>query len=234
MYKIPTIEEKIDRRRPTQLEATTPTGFVRLQPSVYTVPQYPLTTLYGYPVVLYDAFTTKPSAYNLRAVKNATDDVFLGARGSIGGLGVNTYTRRLNTLYALLPPSCTSLLLDFVVFTSLNGLTTDISAYMGQGCVLEQVNITGHIATFSSTVREFTLDSMLLTKVEFPVPAALRFTRVMDLSSYTTKYTVYDIPSAVGSVDYVLYNDTMYNRARTTIPTARSFTSRTGGGLLWI
>jgi hypothetical protein len=233
MYKIPTIEEKNDKRKPTVTSAHTATGFVRLEPSVYTVQQYPLVELYGYTVSLFNPFTVVPSSWRLLSVQNTTDSSFLPSVASLSGLGTNTYYKKLNALYPLLNATGVTIRLEFVVFTDLVGLTNDISIFTDQGAVLQQVNITGHIATFSSTVREFVLDSLIATKTEFPVPAALTFTMDIDLSDYTY-YTVYNVPTTIGSVDYVLYNNKMYNRSRTVIPARNTFTTRSGGGLLWI
>jgi hypothetical protein len=233
MYKIPTIEEKNDKRKPTVTSAHTATGFVRLEPSVYTVQQYPLVELYGYTVSLFNPFTVVPSSWRLLSVQNTTDSSFLPSVASLSGLGTNTYYKKLNALYPLLNATGVTIRLEFVVFTDLVGLTNDISIFTDRGAVLTQVNITGHIATFSSTVREFTLESLIATKTEFPVPAALTFTMDIDLGAYTY-YTVYNVPVSIGSVDYVLYNNKMYNRSRTVIPAAGTFTTRSGGGLLWI
>lgn len=233
MYKIPTIEEKNDKRKPTKAVAHTATGFVRLEPSVYTVQQYPLVQLYGYSLSLFDPFVVAPSSWRLLSVQNTTDSSILPSVASLSGLGTNTYYKKLNALYPLLNATGVTIRLEFVVFTDLVGLTNDISVFTDQGAVLTQVNITGHIATFSSTVREFVLDSLIATKTEFPVPAALTFTMDIDLGDYRY-YTVYDVPVSIGSVDYVLYNNKMYNRSRTVIPAAGTFTTRSGGGLLWI
>lgn len=233
MYKIPTIEEKNDRRKPTVATADNASGFIRLQPSVYTVQQYPLTQLYGYTVSLFDPFTVVPSSWRLLSVQNLADSSILASVPSLSGLAVSTYYKKLNALYPLLQATGVILRITFVVFTDLVGLTNDISVFTDQGAVLQQVNITGYIATFSSTVREFTLESLVATKTEFPVPAALTFTTDIDLGDYTP-FIVYDMTTAIGSIDYVLYNNKMYNRSRTVIPARNTFTTRPGGGLLWI
>ena len=233
MFLIPTIEERNDKRRPTACVAQSAAGFVRLEPSVYTVGQHPLVELYGYNCPLFDPFVVAPSAWRLFSVTNLGDSSVIPFVTSLGGLGTNTYYKKLNALYPLLNATGVTIRLEFVVFTELVGLTNDISVFTDNGAVLQQVNITGHIATFSSTVREFTLESLIATKTEFPVPAALTFTMDIDLGDYRY-YTVYDIPSPIGSVDYVLYNNKMYNRSRTVIPSAGTFTTRSGGGLLWI
>jgi hypothetical protein len=233
MYIIPNIEEKIDRRKPTVATANTATGFVRLQPSVYTVQQYPLTELYGFSVQIFDPFVIAPAEWRLLSIENTTDSSFLSSVSSLSGLGVNTYYKKLNTLYPLLQGIGVVLQLRFAIFTELVGLTNDISIFTDQGAVLEQVNITGHIATFSSTVRDFTLDSLFLSKTSFPVPATLIFTFDIDLATYDY-FTVYNITTPITPANYVLYDNKMYTRSRSVIPRVGTFTSRSGGGLLWI
>ncbi len=232
MYKIPTIEEKIDQRKPSVLQEYQPSGFVRLQPDLYIVQQYPLPLLYGFRLILFDPFLVAPQSYRLLEVKNNTDDSILTSVSSLGSLGTNTYYRKLNALYPLLNETYTSLSLRFVVFTELTGLTTDISVYTEQGCILQEVNITGHIASFSSMVRSFVLDTELLSKIEFPIPAALTFDLEIDLTNQQP-FVVHNINTSVGQVDFVLYNNTTYNRARTAVPSSQTFTTRTGGALLW-
>ena len=233
MYIIPNIEEKNDKRKPTRTTANIPANFVALKPSVYIVQNYPLVQLYGYTVPLFDPFVVVPSDWRLISLQNLGDSSFLPPVPSLGGLGTNTYYKKLNVLYPLLQSTGVTIRATFVVFTDLVGLTNDISIFTDTGAILQQVNITGHIATFSSMARTFTLDSLIATKTEFPVPAALQFTLDIDLAS-KTPFVVYDVPSTIESVDYVLYNNKMYNRSRTVVPTAQTFTTRSGGGLLWI
>lgn len=233
MYIIPTIEEKVDRRKPSQLVSSVASNFVRLEPSVYTVQQHPLAQLYGYSYQIFDPFVVSPTAWRLLSVTNLSDASVLPSVSSLGGLAVNTYYKKLNTLYPLLSVTGITLRLSFVVFRDLVGLTNDISVFTDRGAVLQQVNITGHIATFSSTVREFVLDSLVATKTEFPIPAALTFTLDINLTTYQP-FVVYNLPLPIGQVDYVLYNNKMYNRSRTVVPANNTFTSRSNGGLLWI
>lgn len=233
MYIIPIIEEKNDKRKPSRLTNSVVSNFVRLQPSVHTVQEYPLVEFYGYDCLLFNPFVVAPSSWRLLQIENVTDSTFLTSVGSLSNLGANTYYKKLNTVYPLLQSTGATIRVTFVVFTDLVGLDNDISVFTDQGAVLQEVNITGHIAAFSSTARGFILDSLISTKTEFPVPAALLFTIDIDLSS-KTPFIVYNLPSTIGSVDYVLYNNKMYNRSRTVVPSTNTFTTRTGGGLLWI
>ena len=233
MYIIPTIEKKNDKQSPTLTTQYSASNFVRLQPKIHFVQQYPLSLLYGYALELFDPFVVSPSSWRLLSVKNNADDTLLTSSASLSGLSANTYYQKLNTLYPLLNTTNVTLGIEFVVFTDLVGLTTDISIYTDQSCVLTEVNLTGHIATFSSTVREFTLDTSITSKTKFPIPAALKFTLLLNLS-LQKPFIVYDLPLAIGQFDYVMYNNKMYGRSRSPIPISKTFTTRSDGGLLWI
>ena len=233
MYIIPTIEEKNDRQRPTLTTQYNVSNFLHLQPKIYTVQEYPLSPLYGYALQLFDPFIVAPSSWRLLNVRNNTDNSLLTLSGSLSSLGMNTYYKKLNTLYPLLNALGTTLQIEFVIFTDLIGLTTDISIYTDKNCVLTEVNLTGHVAAYSSTVREFTLGNVIISKTKFPIPAALHFTLTLDLSLQTF-YTVYNLPINVGQVDYILYNNKMYGRSHSAVPITNVFTTRIGGGLLWI
>jgi len=233
MYIIPTVEQKNDRQKPIITTQHSVGNFIRLQPKIYTVQEYPLSVLYGYKLELFDPFIISPSSWKLLSIRNNTESLLLTSSGSLSSLGMNTYYKKLNTLYPLLNTSSEIIEIKFVVFTDLVGLTTDISIYTDKGCVLTEVNLTGHIAAFSSTVREFTLDNTIISKIKFPIPAALHFTLTLDLSLQTF-FTVYNLSSNIGQVDYILYNNIMYSRLRSAIPMTNVFTIRVGGGLLWI
>jgi len=231
MYIIPTVEEKIDRRKPTVATNNTVSGFIQLNPDIYIVQSYPLPVLYGYDLQIFNPFVIAPSQWRLLGIRLSTTD--LTSVSSLSALSTNTYYKKLNRVYLLLPTTTGTITLEFVVFTNINGLTTDIGVYTDIGCVLQEVNLTGHIATFSSTGRTFTLDADIETKTGYPIPAALLFTLDIDLTNYTP-FSVYNLTANIGSVDYILYNNQLYTRSRTVVPQKQTFTTRSNGGLLWI
>ena len=77
------------------------------------------------------------------------------------------------------------------------------------------------------------MDTSITSKTKFPIPAALKFTLLLNLS-LQKPFIVYDLPLAIGQFDYVMYNNKMYGRSRSPIPISKTFTTRSDGGLLWI
>jgi len=231
MYIIPTVEDKKDRRKPTVATNNTVSRFIQLNPEIYTVQSYPLPILYGYDLQIFNPFVIAPSQWRLLSVNLGGTQ--LTSVSSLSALSTNTYYKKLNRVYPLLATTVGTVTLEFVVFTNINGLTTDIGIYTDIGCVLQEVNLTGHIATFSSMGRTFTLDTDIETKTGYPIPAALLFTLDIDLTNYKP-FSVYNLTGNIGSVDYILYNNQLYTRSRTVVPQKQTFTTRSNGGLLWI
>jgi hypothetical protein len=232
MFVIPKTD-KIVPDKSTQLQADTVAPVLTMQPNIYIVQSYPLPTLYAYEWLLFDPFLVNPRSYKITRVYNNTDAVLLSNTTSLASLSIDKYLKQFNTL-TVLTGTNKNLQIDLTVFTTLNGQTTDISAYTQQGFTLQSVNITGHLPEYTVEGSQVRLNDNLLRQIQFPIKAALNLTIEKNSDSLQYK-TVYTVPTAIGfTPDYILYADKFYSRSRNTIPLSNEFTYTSTGALLWI